>query len=305
MLSFIYHLYFYRHSNLRIDLLSSRLFVRLLNLFLPIWFVLSSKFKHNRLKAVETDLFIVSLTTFPARINKVWLTIESILRQKEKPDKIILWLYKGEFNGIESLPKNLLRLQSRGLEIRFCEDNLMPHKKYYYSILEYPNSHIITIDDDMIYPPNLISKLKYYSIRYPETIICPITRHIKVVNNIIRPYSEWSSLNTNTNPSFSNLTMGGGGTLFPANSLHNDLIDKNIINKYALTADDLWLKIMSLRKGTKVMSIAGEYPRFFIPIIQKNNIKLMDSNIGEGNNDKVFKNLVEFFKISVSIFEEE
>ena len=38
---------------------------------------------------------IVSLTSFPARIDKVYLCINSLLRQSFKADKVILWLADG------------------------------------------------------------------------------------------------------------------------------------------------------------------------------------------------------------------
>ena len=50
---------------------------------------------------------IVSLTSYPKRINTVWITIETLLRQSFKPDKIILWLATDQFDGIESLPTEL------------------------------------------------------------------------------------------------------------------------------------------------------------------------------------------------------
>ena len=40
---------------------------------------------------------IVSLTTFPARISTVWITIETIFRQEVMPDRIVLWLAKEQF----------------------------------------------------------------------------------------------------------------------------------------------------------------------------------------------------------------
>jgi hypothetical protein len=280
---------------------------RIANYILPIYFKISRYdiLKHHNKNLPTEELFIVSLTTFPTRINKVWLTIETILRQKEKPDKILLWLYKGEFNGKDTLPKNLLRLEKRGLEIRFCDENLMPHLKYYYTMLENPNASVVTIDDDMFYPPDFLSKLKSVHAQVPNTIICSITRKIKIVGDEVRPYTEWKYNTINTKPSFSNLSLGVGGVLFPPNSLHNETFNKNYILKLSLRADDLWLKIMSIKNETKVASMASEYRRFFIPIIYKDNISLMDSNIGEGKNDQIFKSLLQHYQIPVSIFKIE
>ena len=57
----------------------------------------------------ESDI-IISLTTFPARISTLWLTIYSLFRQTLMPKKIVLWLSSLQFpNGLEDLPKKLTR----------------------------------------------------------------------------------------------------------------------------------------------------------------------------------------------------
>ena len=40
---------------------------------------------------------IISLTSYPARIHIVYKVIESLIKQKEKADEIILWLSILEF----------------------------------------------------------------------------------------------------------------------------------------------------------------------------------------------------------------
>jgi hypothetical protein len=273
---------------------------------LPLVFKLDrrKKFSLSNTPVDKSTPYIVSLTTFPARIRKVWLTIESILRQSEKPDKIILWLYEGEFNGKQSLPANLLELEKRGLEIRFCDSNLMPHKKYFYTMQEHPDAYVITIDDDFFFPPNLLLKIKAFQSEYPESIICPIAKKISISNSRIEPYRKWVYCKKNSGPTNNNLTMGGGGTLFPPYALHEEVFSKDLLIKHALTADDLWLKIMSVKKGTKVVSIAGEFSRFFIPIKNIRDERLMDTNILGGNNDKVFASLLEHYNIPIHVFEE-
>jgi hypothetical protein len=240
--------------------------------------------------------YIVSLTSFPARINFVWIVIESILRQTTRPDAIFLWLSSEEFPArLKQLPTKLLGLQRRGLEIKFCPDNLMPHKKYFYTVQEYPDTNIITIDDDMIYHPLLLENLINANKTYPNTICCSITREIKFYNGQIMPYGQWPSVKKNTEPTYKLLTMGGGGTLFPPRTLHKEAFDAALIKKNALKTDDLWLKVHSLRKGTKVTSVAGEYPRFFLNIRKSQKRTLKKLNLSEGNNDIVFRNLIRWY----------
>ncbi|MCQ2744694.1 MAG: glycosyltransferase family 8 protein, partial [bacterium] len=66
---------------------------------------------------------IVSLTSFPERIDKIDKTINTLLNQTIKPDKLILWLAYEQFPNRENdLPENLLKLKNYGLEIMWCED---------------------------------------------------------------------------------------------------------------------------------------------------------------------------------------
>jgi len=243
---------------------------------------------------------IVSLTSFPVRIEKVWMVIETLLRQKTKPDKILLWLAKSEFSSRGSLPGRLLYLEKRGLEIRFCDENLMPHKKYFYTMTEYPGSNVITVDDDIFYPVNFISKLIEYHNVYPKEIITVVGRKIKIHDGKIFPYKDWTYINIESKPSFQVLPIGAGGVFYPAGSLHPDCFNIEEIKTHALMNSDLWLKIMSLRAKTRVVCIAGDFSRFFVPVYFKNNKTLMEANIEKGRNDMVCSRLLSFYNIPVA-----
>ena len=55
---------------------------------------------------------IVSLTSYPARIDTVNQTIETLLNQSLCPDKVILWLAPEKFPNREAdLPQQLLDLR--------------------------------------------------------------------------------------------------------------------------------------------------------------------------------------------------
>ncbi|MDR0763178.1 MAG: hypothetical protein LBF01_01600, partial [Bacteroidales bacterium] len=103
------------------------------------------------------ETLIVSLTTHGKRIYEVYLAIESILRQTLKPNKIILWLSKNKFNE-NNIPLILKKQQQRGLEIAFCED-VKSYTKLIPTLQMYPQAVIITVDDDILYPFDLIENL--------------------------------------------------------------------------------------------------------------------------------------------------
>ncbi len=54
-------------------------------------------FRTGIISSREQRPVVISLTTIPSRLDKAWLTIESLLRQSKKPNKIILWLAEDEF----------------------------------------------------------------------------------------------------------------------------------------------------------------------------------------------------------------
>ena len=116
------------------------------------------------------ERIIVSLTSFPARIEKAYLAIKSIMLQEVKPDEIILWLSDKQFEGV-GIPATLKELEEKGLQIKFCED-LRGHKKYFELVkAQRPNELILTFDDDIIYPPDSIKKVIKYHKLYPNAII--------------------------------------------------------------------------------------------------------------------------------------
>jgi len=153
----------------------------------------------------------------------------------------------------------------------------------------------------MLFHPRLIENLLDCHKKYPQAICCSILRKIKTENGKILPYSEWEPLHKNTSPDFLNHVMGGGGTLFPAGSLHQEVFNEELIEDLALRTDDMWLKAMSLKKNTKVASIAGEYERYFIPIIHKGDKPLMDSNLPGNKNDINFAKILEQCDVDVKI----
>ena len=196
---------------------------------------------------------VVSLTTFPNRIDRIWIVIESILRQSYKPDLIILWLSKDQFNSIEELPKRLLSQQKKGLQIILCDSDLKSHKKYFYAFKEYIDDIIVTFDDDVLYSSVVLKKLLILHEKFPNSICCNVGHRIGTGNDGILPYSRWEQLNSFSGPSYNISFIGVGGVLYPPFTLYKDVFDKDVFEKVCMNADDIWLKAMSLLKKTTVV----------------------------------------------------
>jgi hypothetical protein len=95
-------------------------------------------------RKVKGDNIIISLTSYPARIETVVKTIRTLLNQTKKPKKILLWLALEQFPNRESeLPCELQSMVGEGLIIEWCKD-LKSFKKLIPAIKKYPdhNDHV-------------------------------------------------------------------------------------------------------------------------------------------------------------------
>ncbi len=241
-------------------------------------------FFHNDYGIDKDSKIIVSMTTIPARINIVWKTICTILNQNQKPKKIILWLSKEEFEKI-NIPKKLKKLEKRGLEIRYCDD-IKPHKKYFYTMKEFEEDYIITIDDDILYPENLVQELWKASQQHPNTIICTWSHNITFdVKGNFLPYTNWKNIKFDE-PKYSLMPVGCGGVMYPPHCLSKKVFDKENIKKLALYTDDLWLKTMELEKGTKAYNCNKYNIIYFNTFATKKN-GLWNKNVLKINRNDV------------------
>ena len=245
----------------------------------------------------------VSLTTYSTRIDTVHYCIKSLLKQTIKPTRIVLWLSKDEFN-LSMLPESLLSLQSEGLIIDFCED-FKSHKKYFFSMKKWPESLVVTVDDDVFYPEDMLSQLVKSYNKYPSAISCFRAHEIIIENNKILKYSNWNFTSPGVQgPTHRLFQIGVNGVLYPPRSLHKDIFDSTTFMKICANADDLWLKIMALRNKTKVVKVKP-YSKTMIEIPQTQKISLSSSNVIHGNNDQQLKNIMDAYDLDYRVFKEE
>lgn len=251
----------------------------------------------------RNDEIIVSLTTYSKRIFQVHLVVESLFEQNVKADRIILWLDKDEFTSIDDLPRNLTKLQSRGLEIAFC-DNLRSYKKLIPALKRYPNALIITTDDDILYPEDFVERLYCAYVHNPNKIYFYRGHLMKVRNGKILPYKDWDLETELRTPSLFNFPTGCGGVLYSSSLIDDEVFNEDAFMKLAPTADDVWFKAMTLRKRIECEQIQLECPfrNKFIFLDAMDDMALANSNLIQDKNDSqilaVFEryNLVEHLK---------
>ncbi len=194
---------------------------------------------------------IVSLASYRKRYGTVGIVLKSLLFQTVKADRIIVWLDA-------DIPENKITEEMKafsgyGVEYRHTSDELKAHKKYYYAMKEFPDEYIITVDDDVVYPDTLIESLWKAHLQNPG---CICARRIHKMtfyrSGKLRPYLDWLWEFQSRVPSCLYCATGGSGILYPPHSLHETVFDMERLKSCCLDADDLWLKIAGLKKGTRV-----------------------------------------------------
>ena len=241
----------------------------------------------------------ISFTTYPARVKWLPIVVGSIVRQKRRPDRIVLYLSKSQFS---TLNKRVFKLISKqGVQIKLKDDDLRSHKKYIYAMNEYSNDIIITIDDDIVYDKNMIDDLYQSYRRHPNAVSAKRVHRIKFTDDKEpKPYKEWDIATQEIidKPSFQLVATGCGGILYPPNCLDDRFIDVQTIKKTCLYADDLWLKIMELFNNTPVV-LATSYRHKLEHVWNTECDGLALDNVGSRGNDVQLQNICEHYEANL------
>lgn len=220
-----------------------------------------------------------------------------------KPDEVILWLAKEQFPNKENdLGESLLKLVNNGLKIEWCED-IKSYKKLIFALPKYPNDIIVTADDDIYYLDNWLELLYKDYLKNPNCIHSHRVKQITFNSNQeVNPYINWTSHISNIEPSVLNFFTGCGGVLYPPNSLHKDILNKNLFMSLCPTADDIWFWAMAVLNDYKINLITDNFSNQQLLRINSERDSgyseektLYEINVLNGHNDTQMKSLMEHY----------
>ncbi len=247
----------------------------------------------------ENNNIIVTLASYPPRINTIYFCIQSLIRQDYPVSRIILNLSNDEFPSKE-LPI-LKKLRKLGIEINFVNQNLKSYNKFYYIANSNPKSIIITADDDVLYPEDWVRGLINTYNQYPNSVVCYRAHLMRFgENGELLNYSDWLHHSSGIKgPSRFLVAVGVGGVLYPPNFFSNISTEKKIFLKLAPTADDLWLKAFGLKNGYDVVKV-NEFSKIWFDTKNSQKTALKNINTKESKmNDIALNNLFKDYNLSV------
>jgi hypothetical protein len=237
----------------------------------------------------------VSLTSFPARIGKTWIAVETLLRQDSPPDAVFLILSEAEFPS-RYLPRKIRQQQGRGLEVYWTRDNTHSFKKLAPLRAAHPTATIVTVDDDFFYEPWMLSSLLLAAKKYPNSIVGHRGQEMEFGPRGLMPYRQWPSATLGS--ASGRIVLGsGGGVLFPPDSLPIDLLcDMNLAQELCPTADDIWYWALARVAENPTVCLGS---RWFSPVDRQSPTPgLWDTN-RDGGNDVQLARVIRYFNIRI------
>lgn len=199
----------------------------------------------------------MSITSFPARIGYLHHTLFSIFQQNYKHFKVAVFLSEEEF-PTHNLPY-ILRIFAKLdlITIHFVQENLRAYKKLFYTIDLYPQHLIITIDDDQMYDPSLISLLLTSYKKYPNCIHANMVYDDLIADMLNVPFAKYQSIIKEDCPHLALAGVGVSGILYPPKSFPSEFFNIENIRQLCPYSDDLWFFVMSVLNGVEKVLIKG------------------------------------------------
>lgn len=243
--------------------------------------------------------FLICMTTYIKRIERVYLTIESLIRQSEEA-KIVLFLCKADIPGT-GLPKSLIRLKERGLEIIIVPENVRSFKKLSFvnMVSDYRSyDYVVTVDDDIYYPKSFLSG--FSKTVDGDNVYCYRAKVVSFLEGYeLINYSEWPLANKSEyNDSKWCMPTGVSGVCYPVSTLDSTFFDAQSYMKICPTADDIWYKACCLNKGVN-SKLVEEKSVHFTPVfyLQRDGLEIV--NVGENKNTIQMAKALNYFGLNV------
>lgn len=190
-----------------------------------------------------SERIIISLTTWKKRIGNIPGVLDSIFNQTLPPDLVVINLAHDEI-----IPQNIKDyINNHNIEINRVQDTKV-YKKIIPTLKKYPNDCIIAIDDDWLYPREMIKDFMDCHKKYPSH---PISGNRFVM--------------------FGMQCHCGCASLTKAEFLGDylDKIDSDVINN--CPSDDLVYTFLSIKSGHPYIRTDFEYYTNMRPYHEENS----------------------------------
>jgi hypothetical protein len=243
----------------------------------------------------EASGIIVSMTTIPGRINKIFPAINSLMDQALKPDRIYLSVpsHSRRENRTYIVPEGLLNHPL--VKVVPADRDWGPATKLIPVLMNKettPDGMILAVDDDNIYPHAFLSTFRHYARILPHAALSLRGWHIPASRRW-KDSREFTGVQIST-PVKTNVVTGCGGILVRPCFFDEAFFDYDKAPPQAFFVDDIWISGHLARRNIPkyVLPFSGSF--IYIPTLATLSGLALDrteNRTGE-NNDT----MIDYFK---------
>lgn len=248
---------------------------------------------------LKKEHVVISMTSFPEAVPYAIGAIKSLINGAVLPDKIILYLTFSQFED-SALPEGLLNLAKDNpiFEIRDYPEDIRSYRKLIPALKDFPDSIIVTVDDDVIYHKYMLKQLLDLHKKFPESVLA----HRAKKMNPELPYKKWKKfrwyhfLTKRIHHDPLIIQTGVGGVLYPPHSLRSDMTRGELFRQIAPTTDDLWFWAAGVANGRTVIPVPfGKNKPKGLGKPKQLSLKTVNFKRGEDRNSRALKNILDHF----------
>lgn len=229
---------------------------------------------------------VISLTSYKPRFATLIPTLQSLLSQSVRPDRVVLWISQED---LDVLPKSIKYLA--GLDIQVT-DNLGSYTKIIPALNAFPDAYIVTADDDVHYPANWLKLLLQAWEGDNKRIVCHTAyRLFTDKEGLPVSYNDWKWNEKGPCTGNDLFFLGVGGVFYPPGSLlMPEALDVKAFKELAPKADDVWLNWMARLAGSSIIKTGYNKRVAVWPGSQKVSLR---ENTEFRANDWQIRNMIE------------
>lgn len=249
------------------------------------------------------DAPVVSLTSISGRLDRLPRTLRSLVAQDLPAHSINLYLSPDPFLLDEGVPVDhpaLGVIAALGVNV-YHVANIGPYRKQIPVVRQLraagagPRTPVVTVDDDVIYPPDTLRRLMQ-ALDETEAVVADRGRRIALDGVALAPYARFDQ--PTDSPSLLSLGTGKNGIAYRLG--HFPQRDEDFIGPLlAPTADDLWCKWVTARYcvPTRILTpeAAFDASRDLEETDPQDKAGLFHRFNARGSNDDAMANLEAYF----------
>lgn len=194
----------------------------------------------------------VSVTTTKARLGVFFYSLQSLKAQDYRNYDIVVHLSKEPYlldEGVTAIPD---WMKGENVGVRFIK-NSGSYRKLIPLIQSVSSDDIVvTVDDDVLYSRDWLARMIENALEHPDSVVCARARRIEK-NRLDRyqNYANWPLIQERA-AGLPLLPIGCSGVAYRSKLLDLEFAGDGASHVCAPTADDIWFRLSSLLKNTRV-----------------------------------------------------